>query len=104
MYATIGPDAVGIRGLSLSEAIALARDAGFAGLSFDIRAAAQAIDEYGLAAVHDQFTRAGVEPAIWNLPVVWRDDDQWQADLRELPRLAATARELGATRTATYMA
>jgi len=102
MYATIGPDALGIRGLPLSDAIALARDTGFAGLSFDIRAAAQAIDEHGLATVQDQFAQAGVQPAIWNLPVAWRDD-QWQADLRELPRLAATARELGATRTATYM-
>src|ERR687895_446701 len=103
MYATIGPDALGIRGLPLPDAITLARDAGFAGLSFDSRAAARAVDERGLAAVQDQFAQAGVKPAIWNLPVAWRDDDQWQADLRELPRLAATARELGATRTATYM-
>jgi sugar phosphate isomerase/epimerase len=102
MYATIGPHELGIRGLPLPDAISLARDTGFAGLSFDIRAAAQAIDEHGLATVQDQFAQAGVQPAIWNLPVAWRDD-QWQADLRELPRLAATARELGATRTATYM-
>jgi sugar phosphate isomerase/epimerase len=103
MYATIGPDQLGIRGLSLSEAIALAHDAGFAGLAFDSRAATRAVDEHGLAAVQDQFARAGVKPALWNLPVAWRDDEQWQADLRELPRLAATARALGATRTATYM-
>jgi sugar phosphate isomerase/epimerase len=103
MYATIGPDQLGIRGLSLLEAIALARDAGFAGLAFDSRAATRAVDEHGLAAVQDRFAQVGVKPALWNLPVAWRDDDQWQADLRELPRLASTARELGATRTATYM-
>ena len=103
MYATIGPDALGVRGLSLSEAIALARDAGFAGLAFDSRAAARAVAEQGLAAVQDQFARAGVKPALWNLPVAWRDDSRWEADLRELPRLAATARKLGATRTTTYM-
>jgi sugar phosphate isomerase/epimerase len=103
MYATIGPEALGIRGLSLSDAIALARDAGFAGLSFDSRAAAQAIDEQGLAAVQEQFARAGVKPALWNLPVAWRDDNQWETDLRELPRLARAARNLGATRTATYL-
>src|SRR5919107_5393044 len=103
MYATIGPDQLGIRGLSLSDAIALARDAGFAGLSFDSRAAARAVEERGVDAVQDQFAQAGVKPALWNLPVAWRDDDQWQADLRELPRLAAKARALGATRTATYM-
>ncbi len=103
MYATFGPDALGMRGLPLSEAIALARDSGFAGLAFDSRAAAQSVDEHGLAAVQEQFAQAGVKPALWNLPVAWRDDDQWESDLRELPRLAATARELGATRTATYM-
>jgi len=103
MYTTIGPDALGMRGLPLSDAIVLARDSGFAGLAFDSRAAARAVDEHGLAAVQNQFTRAGVKPALWNLPVAWRDDNQWEADLRELPRLAATARELGATRTTTYM-
>jgi sugar phosphate isomerase/epimerase len=103
MYATIGPEALGIRGLSLAEAIALARDTGFASLSFDSRAVARAVDECGLAAVQDQFAQAGVKPAIWNLPVAWRDAEQWEAGLRELPRLAATARALGATRTATYM-
>jgi sugar phosphate isomerase/epimerase len=103
MYTTISLEALGIRGLSLSEAIDLARDARFAGLSFDSRAAAQVIDEQGLAAVQEQFARAGVKPALWNLPVAWRDDNQWQTDLRELPRLARAARNLGATRTATYM-
>jgi sugar phosphate isomerase/epimerase len=103
MYTTVSPDALGIRGLSLPDAIELARDAGFAGLSFDSRLAAKAIAEQGLASVQDQFTRAGVKPALWNLPVAWRDENMWQADLRELPRLAAAARDLGSTRTATYM-
>ena len=103
MYTTIGPEALGIRGLTLSEAIDLARDAGFAGLAFDSRAAAQAVDDHGLAAVQEQFARAGVTPAHWSLPVAWRDGDQWETDLRELPRLAAAARDLGSTRTATYM-
>ena len=103
MYTTISPEALGIRGLPLSETIDLARDAGFAGLSFDSRAAAQIIDEQGLAAVQEQFARAGVKPALWSLPVAWRHDHQWETDLRELPRLASAARDLGATRTATYM-
>ena len=102
MYTTLGPEALGIRGLTLPEAIALARDAGFAGLSFDIRAAARAIEERGAAAVREEFEQAGVRLAHWGLPVAWRDD-AWEPDLRELPRLAAAARALGATRTATYM-
>jgi sugar phosphate isomerase/epimerase len=103
MYTTISPEALGIRGLSLSQAIDLASDAGFVGLSFDSRAAAQVIDEQGLAAVQELFARAGVKPALWNLPVAWRDDKQWETDLRELPRLARAAQNLGSTRTATYM-
>ena len=74
MYATIGPEALGIRGLSLAEAIALARDAGFAGLAFDIRLAAQAVADQGAEAVLTQFAQAGVRPAHWSLPVAWRDD------------------------------
>jgi sugar phosphate isomerase/epimerase len=103
MYSTIGPEALGIRGLSLPEAIALARDTGFAGLSFNIRLAAQAVADRGLDAVRAEFARAGVRPALWGLPVAWRDEEQWEADLRDLPRLASVALDLGAPRTATYM-
>jgi sugar phosphate isomerase/epimerase len=103
MYTTIGPEALGIRGLSLFEAIALARDSGFAGLAFDSRAAGRAADERGIDTVRQQFAQAGVRPAFWSLPVAWRDDARWEDDLRDLPRLAAVARDLGATRTATYI-
>ncbi|HET7094046.1 MAG TPA: sugar phosphate isomerase/epimerase family protein, partial [Thermomicrobiales bacterium] len=92
-----------IRGLSLPAAIDLARDAGFAGLAFDSRAAADLIAAEGLAAARERFAQAGVRPALWSLPVAWRDDERWEADLRDLPRLAAAARQLGANRTATYM-
>ncbi len=103
MYPAIGPEALGIRGLSLTQAIDLARDAGFAGLAFDVRAAAQAVDEYGLEAVRDRFSQAGVRPALWHLPVAWREDERWETELRELPALAAVARKLSAPRTTTYM-
>ena len=102
MYTTLGPEAVGIRGLSLPEAIDLARSAGFAGLSFDIKAAAALADEHGAAFVRDLFDRSGVRPAHWNLPLTWRQEG-WEAELDGLPRLAAVAREIGAPRTATYM-
>jgi sugar phosphate isomerase/epimerase len=103
MYTTISPDALGIRGLSLVEGIDLARDSGFAGLSFDSRVAARAINELGLTAVQEQFAQAGVKPALWNLPIAWRDENEWETDLHELPRLARAARDLGSTRTATFM-
>ena len=105
MYATISPDALGIRGLSLSDAIALAHESGFAGLSFDSRAAARAVDEHGLAVVQEEFSRVdaikldveGAEDLI--LDPFFRDApaslypslfliedgrDQWQIDLPKL--------------------
>lgn len=103
MFKTLSPEAVGIRGLSLEGAIVLARSAGFAGLAFDIRAAAQLAEVHGAAHVRELFARAGVRPGLWGLPVAWRQDDRWATDLRQLPRLAALARDLGCTRTATYM-
>lgn len=103
MYKTLSPDAVGIRGKSLHEAIELARVSGFTGLAFDIHSVARMADEHGIAFVREQFARAGVRPAHWNLPVAWRADDRWEADLRELPALATLGHELGYARTATFM-
>ena len=48
------------------------------------------------------FREAGLNIGAWGLPVAWRDDDRWQADLAALPGLAALGRELGCTRTATW--
>ena len=52
--------------------------------------------------MRDLFAQAGVKPGQWGLPVAWNKDDQWEADLAELPRLAAVGRALGCTRTATW--
>lgn len=103
VYKTLGPEALNIRGLSLSEAIDIAQETGFGGLAFDVREAAGAATEQGVSAVRERFQEARVVPAFWNLPVAWRDADRWEADLRELPKLAAVGQELGAPRTATYM-
>jgi sugar phosphate isomerase/epimerase len=103
MYTTIGPEALGIRGLSLSEAIALARDSGFEGLCAPIRLIADEVEARDVESVRNEFAQAGVRPAHWNLPVAWRDDAQYAADLSDLPRLAAVAREMGQARAATFM-
>lgn len=103
MFKTLGPEAVGIRGLSLQSAVDLAARTGFAGLAFDIRAAAKLADEHDAAHVREIFASAGVRPGHWGLPVAWRQEDQWAADLLELPKLARLARELGCIRTATWM-
>jgi sugar phosphate isomerase/epimerase len=104
MFTCLGPGNIGIRGLTLEQSIALIKDSGFEGLGFDIKEAAALADAHGVGYVKDLFAKAGVIPGQWSTPVNWRgDDDQYKADLVQLPKLAALGRDLGCTRTATFM-
>lgn len=103
MFKNLSPGAIGLRGTSLIDAIDLARETGFAGIDFDIGEAAGLAEAHGVSYVRDLFATAGVRPGQWGLPVAWRQDDKWQEDLKQLPKLAALGRELGCTRTATFM-
>jgi len=102
MFKNLSPGAIGIRNCTLADAIELARAGGFAGIDFSIREAADLVNLRGLEYVRDLFAQAGVRPGQWGLPVAWNRDDQWQDDLRELPKLAALGRALGCTRTSTW--
>jgi sugar phosphate isomerase/epimerase len=102
MFKNLSPGAIGIRGLSLAEQIDLAKTTGFGGIDFSIREAAALADEQGIKTVRALFEDAGVLPGQWGLPVAWNKDEQWQEDLKDLPRLAALGRRLGCTRTATW--
>ena len=102
MFKNLGVGAIGIRGLSLKEAIDLARETGFGGIDFSIRAAAKLADEHGVDHVRTLFRDAGILPGQWGLPVAWNVDDQWEKDMLGLPKLAALGRDLGCTRTATW--
>ena len=101
MFKNLSAGAIGIHA-TLPETIALARQTGFGGIDFDISEAARLADEQGIAYVRDLFAKAKVLPGQWGLPVAWNKDDQWQADLADLPKLAAVGRALGCTRTATW--
>lgn len=81
MFTSPSPGAIGIRGLSLQEAIALAGEAGFAGLDFNIREAATLAEARGVGYVRALFAGAGIRRGQWGLPVAWRQDDLWAADL-----------------------
>jgi sugar phosphate isomerase/epimerase len=98
---TLAPGAIGVKGLSLSETIDLAAAAGFDSIVFDIREAERIADADGLDALRDLFARSNILPGYWGLPVAWRDDEKSPADLKELPKRAALARDLGCTRAAT---
>ncbi len=103
MFKNLSPGAIGLRGASLAESLDLAGKTGFSGIDFNIREAAELADARGVEHVRDLFATAGVRPGQWGLPVAWRQDDRWKTDLEELPRLAKLGRELGCTRTATFM-
>src|SRR5215204_2292036 len=100
MQKTLGPAAIGIRGLPLPEAIELARATGFDAVVFDVAEASRLADEHGRDHVRDLFARANVRPGSWNAPVPWRQgsDAEIAAALGRLPVLAALARDLGAIR------
>ena len=102
MFKTLGPSVIGIHGLSLVKSVELAQKTGFEGVTFNIVEAAELADAHGVDFVRGTFERAGIRPGSWGLPVAWRDDERWEQDLSELPRLAKLARELECNRTTTW--
>jgi sugar phosphate isomerase/epimerase len=103
MFKSLSPGTIGIRNITLQRGVELAEGGGFGGLDLDIRQVADLADARGAAYVRDLFQLAGLRLGAWGLPVNWRQDDQWEADLAHLPRLAARGQELGATRVSTWM-
>jgi sugar phosphate isomerase/epimerase len=101
MFTTLGPGAIGIKGLTLPESIALAKETGFEGVTFDVREAAALADERGIDHVRALFADAGVRPGVWGLPVGYRNEEKWQSELEALPRLTAVALDLGCDRATT---
>ena len=101
MYKTLSPGALGIRGLSLTESLKLAKETGFEGLDFSIAEAAALADEHGADHVRALFDDAGVKYGAWGMTVRWQHED-WREDLAALPKYAALGAELGALRTSTW--
>ncbi len=102
MFKNLNAGAIGINELSLRGTILLAQETGYAGVDFDIRQAWRLADSHGVAYVRELFEDANILPGLWGLPVDWRNDDQWQADLAALPQMAELGVALGCTRTATW--
>jgi sugar phosphate isomerase/epimerase len=91
MYKALNCNAIGIKGLTLGETVALARETGFAGVDFDMREALTAPDAFG-----------EIRAAQWGLPVNGPQSD-WGVDLVELDRCAAMGARLGSLRCATWV-
>jgi len=95
MYTSLMPGAIGIKGLSLEDSIALAAQAGFDAVWFDIREAKALADQHGADYVKDLFASKGVKPGGWGAPVRWQDDANRDADLEALKPLADLGVALG---------
>lgn len=102
MYKNLSPGAIGIRGISTQDAIELAQKTGFGGIDVNIQDVAKLVDAQGANYVRDLFAQANMNMGVWGLPVAWQDDDQWQEDLKLLPKLADAAREIGCPRVTTW--
>lgn len=96
MYKALNCNAIGIKGKTLPETIALAQATGFAGVDFDIRQVA------ALPGVRDLFAASGIRPAGWGLPVNG-PQSEWAVDLTELDACARLAADLGCQRCATWV-
>src|SRR3712207_3884278 len=98
MQKTLSPGAIGVRGLTLADTLDLAAASGFDFVVFDIREVESLVEANGIDSVRDLFAKTGVGPGYCGLPVAWRNNDESPADLEQLPRRAALARDLGCTR------
>ncbi len=94
MYKSLNGPAIGIKGLTLPELVALARATGFVGVDFDMREALALPDAN---AVFGE-TRA----AQWGLPVTGVQSE-WAIDLKELAACARLGASLDATRCTTWV-
>ncbi len=99
MISTLNPVTAG-GGLSLPDFVALASKNGFRGADFSVDAAMG----IGLEASRDLFASHNVVPACFGFPVEWRQDEEtFQNGLSHLAEKAQFARELGCTRTVTWV-
>lgn len=101
MFNTLLPGAIGIKGLNLPESIALAREAGFDGVAFDIVEAKEIADTHGVARLRAMFEEAGIRPGNWSPPVNWQNDEIRDQQIANLGPYAELGAALGATNVTT---
>ena len=104
MYKGLSPGAVGVSAATLEDRLDAAKIGGFGGVEINPSEIADLVDRHGKDAVAARFTDAGLQTAGFGLPVEWRGTQEaWEEGLNNLPRLAAAAAAIGATRTMTWI-
>ena len=100
MFQSFNARAVGLASLPALDTIEVAAEAGFEGVDLMIRDLADAGDDP--LALRARMDDLGLRAGAFPLPVAWKGDEAaFRRDLADLPRLAASAAQLGLTRTAT---
>ncbi len=104
MFAAIQPAQIGIPGLSLRDALALAERHGFGGLDPQLPALHAAVTQHGAATVRGWFIQHGLQVGAWDLPFMPYavSEAEWRDWLKKLPALVASAAAAGARRAAMW--
>jgi sugar phosphate isomerase/epimerase len=103
MYRNLNTGMLGVKA-TLPEQIDYARRHGFSGIDFSIAEAQDLATARGTAAVKALFDGAGVRPGAFGFTVEYRkDEESWRQGLAALPAQAKLARDLGCTRTSTWL-
>ncbi len=99
MISTLNPVTAG-GGLGFAEFVELAAKNGFRGVDFSVEAA----QSLGLDRAREILATHNIVPACFGFPVEWRKDEQtFRDDLATLAGKARFARELGCSRTVTWV-
>jgi sugar phosphate isomerase/epimerase len=90
--------------LPFKDFVQLAARHGFKGAEFNAEKAADISSNQGTSALKSLYSAEGVIPAVFGLPVEWRqDEDTFLRGLRQLPEQARVAQELGCERCCTWV-
>lgn len=90
--------------LSFEEQVKLASQVGLAGVDTGIEAIAALVEARSLEGAKEFFAAHRVQPAVWGLPVNWREDeDTFRSGLAKLADQAKLAQEIGCPRCVTWI-
>ena len=98
MFTCLNAGAIGIAA-SFEEQVLLAKNAGFSGFDVDLKEVAVLVESHDADWVRKSLSDAGLALGSAGLPVRWNGaEDDYSADLKDLPKLVKAAGAAGATR------
>jgi sugar phosphate isomerase/epimerase len=98
LFKNLNASALGIN-IPFRGSLDLAQKTGFQGVDLNTREVAELIEKEGVNTVKQLFQKSGLKPGGCDLPVTWRGNEEtFQADLDNLPRLIHALSEIGCTR------